>query len=442
MAIKSFGFTVISCLLYGLAFAQGAKPKIYAVIVGVSSYKDGNIPNLKYADKDAQAFYDFLRSPGAGSIPVEDAVLLTNAKATRSNIIRALVDKLTRATKEDLFIFYFSGHGKNGEFENVGYLLNYDTENDNEPATAISMDEVRSKIDRSAAKMKISYIDACHAGLFKSGGAKGDANDNAEIIKAYTEGLANAGDGNAAFLASSARQQSLEDDALGHGIFTHYLIKGLGGEADKEQKEGTGYDNGIVTISELSTYLSNNIQKHTKYKQKPSLEGSYDDEFPLSVLRTNVALSSEISKRPDKKKAVVKVNKEVSETPADEKLALTVGFDGYFCYGQYAFINNLKTPLTLYYYSDRSRKGEGRPELKIPAGDVVKTARLFVETMTSYNTVGDCTDKFGEYSFYFKKVEKGVEEYAVLNIYVEAGRKKFQLLDEKVLTFSKTKPEE
>lgn len=445
MPVKYFGLLLLTCLLQILSFAQtgkSLKPKIYAVVVGVSHYKDSTIPNLKFADKDAESFYEFLRSPSAGSVPAEDMVLLTNAKATRSNIIKGLVDKLTRATKEDLVIFYFSGHGKSGEFENAGYLLNYDTENDNEPATAISMDEIRSKVDRSAAKMKISYIDACHAGLFRSNGAKGNANDNAEIIKAYTEGLANSSDGNAAFLASSARQQSLEDEKLGHGIFTYYLVKGLQGEADKEQQESAGYDNGIVTISELSTYLANNIQKHTKYKQKPSLEGSYDDEFPLAVLRTNVALSTEISKRPEKKKAVVKEQKEISDTPADEKLALTVGFDGYFCYGQYAFINNCKTPLVLYYLSDNTRKGEQRPELKLPEAAPTATKRLYVETGNALNVLSDCTDRFVEYSFYFKTTINGQEQYAVVNAYVEAGRKKFMILNEKVLNFSKTKPEE
>ena len=232
--MKGITFFVFLFLQAGSLAAQSSTvhpPKIYAVVVGVSTYNDSNIPNLKFAGKDAQAFYDFLRSPNAGAVPAEDMALLINTKATRSNIIKELVDKLTRASKEDLVIFYFSGHGKTGEFENAGYLLGYDTEADNEPATAISMDELKSKIDRSAAKMKISYIDACHAGLFKSSGAKGDANDNGEIIKAFTEGLANSGDGNAAFLASSARQQSLEDETLAHGVFTYYLIKGLQGEA-------------------------------------------------------------------------------------------------------------------------------------------------------------------------------------------------------------------
>ena len=31
----------------------------YAVVVGVSDYKDAGIPDLKYADADAQAFMTF-----------------------------------------------------------------------------------------------------------------------------------------------------------------------------------------------------------------------------------------------------------------------------------------------------------------------------------------------------------------------------------------------
>ena len=433
-------FLLLQACILSAQTSSLRKPKIYAVIVGVSSYKDGSIPNLKFAGKDATAFYDFLRSPAAGAVPAEDMALLVNTKATRSNIIRELVEKLTRATKEDLVVFYFSGHGKNGEFENAGYLLGYDTEADNEPATAVSMEEVRSKIDRSAAKMKISYIDACHAGLFKSSGAKGDANDNAEIIKAYTEGLANAGDGNVAFLASSARQQSLEDETLGHGVFTYYLIKGLQGEADKEQAEAAGYNNGIVTVSEMATYLTDHIQKQTKYKQKPSVEGSYDDEFPLSVLRTGSRLSTEISKRPQKG-AVTPVKKEVSEAPADEKLSVTVLYDGHYCYGQYGFINQLTTPVTLYYLRGLSANSEQRPELKIAAGGSVVTARLFVETQNYLNALSDCADKFVTYDFYFKTVDKGKEKYAVLSAAVEAGKKKYLLLNEQALNFTTTKPE-
>ena len=274
------------------------KPKIFAVIVGVSNYNDSEIPDLKYSEKDAIAFYDFLRSVNAGSVPEDNIALLTGTNATRSNILSEVIDKFTRSTKEDLVIFYFSGHGKAGEFENTGYLLSYDAVYGNEGGSAVSMEEVKSKIDKSQAKMKISYIDACHAGLFKTTSKGSLEEDNSTIVSAYLEGISKAGGGNISFLASSARQQSTESDKFGHGIFTYYLLEGLKGAADLEQEGAEDYNNGIVTSGELATYLINKIQAATKYKQKPAIEGDPDGFFPLSVLRPNISIANEIAKRP------------------------------------------------------------------------------------------------------------------------------------------------
>lgn len=38
------------------------KGDTYAVIVGISKYADGDLPNLEYAHRDAEAFNNFLRS--------------------------------------------------------------------------------------------------------------------------------------------------------------------------------------------------------------------------------------------------------------------------------------------------------------------------------------------------------------------------------------------
>jgi len=435
-----------------LLFAQNtspAVPQVYAMVVGISSYQDGKIPNLKFADKDAIAFADFLKTPNAGAVPDQNITLLTNEKATRSNILKALVQLISRSTKEDLLIFYFSGHGKNGVLENSGYLLTYDTENDNEDGTAASMDEIKNKIYSSAAKMKVSYIDACHAGLF-TGNGKGTNNDNAEIIKAYLAGLANTSEGNVTFMASSSRQQSLEDEKLGHGIFTYYLIKGLQGEADKEQKESKGYDDGVISVSEMETYLSNKIQQATKYMQKPSVDGVYDEDFPLSILRSNLSLSTEIAKRPKKEKKTDKQDIVVPvkyKTPSDEKLSPGMTLSNYLCYGQYAFVNMAKNPLILIGMK-KSKSGGGsyilgvpdlsHTDINISPGSTVVTPRLWIRN-SIYN-IDDCNDTFDDYLFHFKKIENGIEKYAEIRCTVESGKKKYLVLSDENLTFSDKKP--
>ncbi|HRG67825.1 MAG TPA: hypothetical protein PLS73_03195, partial [Saprospiraceae bacterium] len=40
----------------------------YAVVVGISDYQDPAIPDLRFADKDAEAFVNYLRSDAGGKL--------------------------------------------------------------------------------------------------------------------------------------------------------------------------------------------------------------------------------------------------------------------------------------------------------------------------------------------------------------------------------------
>ncbi|HRG69975.1 MAG TPA: hypothetical protein PLS73_14085, partial [Saprospiraceae bacterium] len=40
----------------------------YAVVVGISDYQDPGIPDLRFADKDAEAFANYLRSDAGGKL--------------------------------------------------------------------------------------------------------------------------------------------------------------------------------------------------------------------------------------------------------------------------------------------------------------------------------------------------------------------------------------
>lgn len=43
----------------------------YAVVVGISDYQDKDIPDLRFADKDAEAFAIYLRSNAGGNLDVD-----------------------------------------------------------------------------------------------------------------------------------------------------------------------------------------------------------------------------------------------------------------------------------------------------------------------------------------------------------------------------------
>src|SRR5437667_6004094 len=58
-------------------------PQTFAIIMGISKYK--YVRPLAYADKDAELFRDYLKSPGGGSVKDENLFCLLNEKASNSN---------------------------------------------------------------------------------------------------------------------------------------------------------------------------------------------------------------------------------------------------------------------------------------------------------------------------------------------------------------------
>ena len=83
----------------------------WAVIIGISNYKDTRIPYLRYASNDAQAFYDWAVSPLGGKFSPSRVKLLLDKDATGKNIRNAFFIWLKQAIQEDVVVIYFAGHG-------------------------------------------------------------------------------------------------------------------------------------------------------------------------------------------------------------------------------------------------------------------------------------------------------------------------------------------
>jgi len=82
-----------------------------------------------------------------------------------------------------------------------------------------------------------------------------------------------------AFFSCDATETSYEDAELGHGVFTHYLIKGLAGEAARD---------GIITILGLYEYVQKETQTFTKRKYGESQIPYWSGEFTNFILRDDL----------------------------------------------------------------------------------------------------------------------------------------------------------
>ena len=268
------------------ALALSRKIQRYAVIIGISDYKHSpQIADLRFAAKDAKVIYDFLTSPAGGGFPRGNVKLLLDRNATIINVRSALNDFLAAPVEDDLVLIYFGGHGsadpKNPQ--NL-YLICHDTHPDRYGGTALPMREIDLALKWTIrSKRVIVMTDACHAAGIGGGVRDGDTKASAKKVNEYWRKLAESRTGITKIAASEADQVSQENVRWGggHGVFTHFLLKALKGEADgwiDNQRDG------FVTIAEAYEFLRDKVRRETRNAQSPWASPYKDHTIPLGVI--------------------------------------------------------------------------------------------------------------------------------------------------------------
>ena len=242
-------------------------PQNFAIVVGISKYK--YVRPLAYADKDAELFRDYLKSPGGGSMKDDNIFCLLNDQASNSNFWGKGFQwlKAKQLQKGDRLFIYLAGHGDaidEDQFFFLGYDCNPAGDKNNYLVSgAIQLFNLKKKIANETAKgVEVFFImDACRSNELP-GGTEGQN----FLSSAISEKKA----GEILMLATGAGQESLEDASIGtgHGLFTYYLVDGLTGSADS-----IGTPDNKVTYNEIQSYVDKNVPavalQRFKRKQDP-----------------------------------------------------------------------------------------------------------------------------------------------------------------------------
>lgn len=236
--------------------------KIWAVVVGIARYE--HMPSLKYSDDDAYKIYAFLKSPEGGALKDDQIRVLIDEEASRIAILQAINQVFMKADENDVVMLYYSGHGLDGTFLPVDYD-GYQNQ--------LKHDELRSLLDKCKAKNKVVYIDACYSGSLLA--TKGPYSSS--LLEFYDE-LSKSKGGTAFLMSSKSKEYSLEDGGLRQGVFSHFLIRGLKGESDRNQDK-------IISLKELFEYVYKNVRDYTANVQSPMIAGDYDEEMPVGFIR-------------------------------------------------------------------------------------------------------------------------------------------------------------
>jgi uncharacterized caspase-like protein len=230
--------------------------KRYAIIVGVNKYADTGISPLSKARNDAKAIEKIFQSYGSfdGIALMTDDVDPSNTEKlfpTKQNIEDKVKSFLSGSSPNDMFVFFFSGHGisnKAGE----DFLVTQNTNLIDKEDTALSVSWLVKQFKAKNISKVLLMLDACRETVYSTK----SVSRNDLIPKDFNEGNISA-----TFYSTSKGHFSYEDDDSDYGVFTKYLIYGMEGKADTDE-------DGVVSFTDLKKYVERGVMDWSRKKGK------------------------------------------------------------------------------------------------------------------------------------------------------------------------------
>ncbi len=241
----------VACLvaLFVSAAAEGATHRV-AVVVG-NNAGAAERP-LRYAESDAGSVARTFAE--VGQVGEDDLFLLQGQplsavvhafELARERVAHWHGNPVDRA----LLVFYFSGHSDGEALELHGERL--------------AFADLRRLLADTKADVRVAIVDSCRSGALLA--AKGATRAPSFTIR-LSDDLATTGQ---VMLASSAADEvALESARLGGSIFTHHLVTGLRGAADRS-------GDGRITLAEIYDYA----YRHTVSSTADTAFGAQHPEF-------------------------------------------------------------------------------------------------------------------------------------------------------------------
>jgi hypothetical protein len=248
------------------------KPKLYVLAVGVSMYQDPDM-RLDLAAKDALDFGAAWNEQKGRLYSGVEVRALTDAQATKGNILDGLEWLQRQVTDKDVAVLFFAGHGIN-DSTGVFYFLPVDADMEKLKRTAISQSDITSTVAAIAGKVLV-FMDACHSGNLM-GKLK---RRGVVVVSSVINELASAENGAVVFSSATGRQYALENMEWGNGAFTKGVVEGIRGKADYKST-------GRITVNMLDLYVSERVKELTKGQQTPTtVKPPNVPDFPVALLR-------------------------------------------------------------------------------------------------------------------------------------------------------------
>jgi len=256
--------------------AREAAERLFVLCVGVNRFKAPEIPELRFAEGDADAFGKLftehtIHPPCSQDFKVKT---LIGEAATAAAVTAGLNEIKAASGPNDMVIIYLATRRMRDATGNL-FLLTSDTSPTNLRGTAVDWRTLAAVVNNTSARQVLVLADI----------GRSAAHPMAKTLDAQLH----------AFYALKPDEGGAEQGDWQHGAFATAVLEGLGGKAD------AGRIDGVVTFSELNDYVMKRVEELSEGRQHPEWPGLDEKEknTPLtwvSLPRLDTMTADELTK--------------------------------------------------------------------------------------------------------------------------------------------------
>jgi hypothetical protein len=222
-------------------------PRAFAVVVGISRYRNAQVPPIEYATNDAELMAEYLRV--FAGVPRTNIRKLVDETATKTDLEVTFKEWLPQRVVPGSRVYvYFAGHGTplvgadGSPYQN---LVPFDARPES-PLSFFRLTDMYAALEGLNAASTYVFLDTCFSG---AGRSFLPPNTRSLVIQgpAQTEKVI-------VFTASQSSEPSNDFPRVRHGLFSYFVFRGLQGESDANKDRS-------ITIEELFSFLSDSVPK-------------------------------------------------------------------------------------------------------------------------------------------------------------------------------------
>ncbi len=248
-------------------------PNAVAVVIGISHYRNRDIPPVSYAASGAKLVREyFIKSFG---VDKKRIIFAVDQDASLSGFRKIFGEQLKNYIvpgKSDVYVYY-QGHGVPDPESKEAYFVPYDCDPSYAKSTGYSLKEFYSNLSKLRARSVTVILDACFSGSSAGGTLLKNISPLYIEVKNPVVAMNNA----MIFTSSTGEQVSCWFPQKGQSLFTYYFLKGLTGRADSDK-------DGAVTAGEMEEYLTHNVPAEARYLNNREQTPKLMTKDPATVL--------------------------------------------------------------------------------------------------------------------------------------------------------------